>query len=117
MLVQMKDEDAVRRFHRSIGLGTVRGPYTRNDGKPPLWVWRVGSFEGMQAAIAMLWPWLGSRRRARAHEVLGILLNERLPKRRWFRDDSGQIRLGVPGGDHKIAETVPIWQDDASQEA
>jgi hypothetical protein len=108
LLVQMKDEEIVRRFHRSVSLGTVRGPYTRHDGKPDLWVWRAGSFEEFQAVLAMLWPWLGSRRRARGREVLRILLREQLPKRRWVRDELGQIRLSVTGGDHQITETVPV---------
>src|SRR6266511_1562567 len=32
--------------------------------------WQTTKFEHTQALIALLWPWLGDRRRARAKEIL-----------------------------------------------
>jgi hypothetical protein len=69
----MTDQDVVRRFHQKVGFGRLTGPYHRRfHGKPakPIWHWTVTSFEKVQALIAQWWPWLGSRRRARATEVL-----------------------------------------------
>jgi hypothetical protein len=67
--MQMTDEDVVRRFHATVGMGNVttwQPPGTRKR----TWSWKLTSFEKVQAAIAMFWPWLGQRRRARAVEVL-----------------------------------------------
>jgi hypothetical protein len=70
LALSMTDEDVVRRFYQKVGLGHVNGPYIRTDGTKPQWAWNVTSFEKVQALIAQWWPWLGSRRRARATEVL-----------------------------------------------
>jgi hypothetical protein len=66
----MTDEDVVRRFHRVVGFGNVH-EYTQKvpDRKPMFW-WRAHSFENFQALVAMLWPWLGERRRERAIVIL-----------------------------------------------
>jgi hypothetical protein len=69
--MNMTDEDSLRRFHRAIGIGSVRGPI--RESRPthkPYYLWEVTGFEGVQAAIAWLWPGLGKRRRQRATEVL-----------------------------------------------
>lgn len=73
--LQMNDEDRVRLFHEAIGgLGAVYHEAPKLDKVPPrrhdTWRWASGKFEHVQAVIAMLWPWLGPRRRARAAELL-----------------------------------------------
>jgi hypothetical protein len=69
--MNMTDEDTVRRFHRAIGFGSVRGPIRETKAShKPYYLWTVTGFEGVQALIAMLWPGLGERRRQRATEVL-----------------------------------------------
>jgi hypothetical protein len=67
----MSDEDRVRRFCEVVGVGNVTGPHpnTKPNHKP-IYRWKVGSFEGVQAVITMLWHWLGRRRRTRAKELL-----------------------------------------------
>jgi hypothetical protein len=69
--LQMTDEDVVRQMHAVTGLGRVYGPYQpkRADYKP-IWAWHVVSYEKVQALIACWWPWLGTRRRAKARDVL-----------------------------------------------
>jgi len=66
----MTDEDVVRRFAATLELlgGRVHGPY-RGTNKP-YWVWQLSGFERVQALYAMLWPWLGNRRRSRGAEVV-----------------------------------------------
>ncbi len=59
----MNDEDIVRRFHTLVNLGNVG-----KQGK--MFRWQTNKFEYVQAVIAMLWPWLGERRKARAIEIL-----------------------------------------------
>lgn len=72
--LHMCDEDVVRKFASIIGIGGVTGPYTYTDDvvkeRKPSWYWAVGAFEKTQAVLAMLWPWLCSRRRGKAKEVL-----------------------------------------------
>lgn len=70
LAVAMTDGDVVLRLCRELGMGRVHGPYNRGAGRKDVWHWTVTSFEKTQALIAMWWPWLGSRRRQRAIEVL-----------------------------------------------
>lgn len=70
----MNDEDRVRLFAEAIGVGQIyhvkpqksKVPVKRHDS----WNWHTGKFEVAQAVIAMLWEWLGPRRRNRAVELL-----------------------------------------------
>lgn len=65
------DKDVLERFREVVGLGVIEsGPRKSSLGKKPIWLWRVSSFQHTQAIIAAFWPWLGSRRRGRAQEVL-----------------------------------------------
>jgi hypothetical protein len=71
--VSMCDEDVVRRFSEVMGFGTVYGPYepsSQRGASKPYYRWTVNGFELVQATVAMLWPGLGERRKARATEVL-----------------------------------------------
>lgn len=72
--LNMTDEDTVRRFSGIFGLSLIRGPYCYNSKHKPQWVWSVGGFEKVQAVLAMLWPWLGERRRVKA---IGVLAHAR----------------------------------------
>ena len=71
--LSMCDEGTVKRFHEVIGCGQFYGPW-QNKGKgqngAPYWRWSATSYENVQAALAMMWPWLSPRRRARGAEVL-----------------------------------------------
>lgn len=62
--IRMTDEDVIKKFHSIVKVGAVQGPsIPKNPNWKPLWTWQVGSFEGSQAVVAMLWNWLCSRRR------------------------------------------------------
>jgi len=65
----MTDQDRVLQFADVVEVGRTYGPYTRS-GVKPLYCWQAYTFEHVQALVAMLWPWLGERRRKRAVEVL-----------------------------------------------
>jgi hypothetical protein len=67
--VKMTDEDIVRRFHKTLGVGNVTGPYSKAKRKP-FWIWQTGSFEAVQFVIGLLWSQLGTRRKKRAKELL-----------------------------------------------
>lgn len=64
----MGDLDVVERFRDALGVGSITLRSARANSKQ-LYVWHANSFENCQAAVAMMWPWLGERRRARAIEV------------------------------------------------
>jgi hypothetical protein len=74
MSLGMTDEDVVRRFAQIVGFGNVyprpRANASGHLGNKLMWYWQTGRYEHVQAAIAMFWPWLGTRRRAQASRVL-----------------------------------------------
>jgi hypothetical protein len=55
-----------------LGVGRLRGPRMLPNewSKLPQYVWTVRSFEDVQFAIAVLWRWLGSVKRAQARDAL-----------------------------------------------
>jgi hypothetical protein len=70
----MTDADVVERFAKVMGFGRIyHHPQDKRKATyKPLINWVAGSFEHVQAAIAMMWPWLGTRRQSRAIEVLRV---------------------------------------------
>ena len=68
--INMTDIEPLERFTLAVGVGKVVGPYQYQAHHKPLYRWRACTFEEVQAVVAMLWPWLGPRRRKRAKEVL-----------------------------------------------
>lgn len=79
--ISMTDLPPLERFQKAVGgRGVIYGPYDRLLGHKKVWMWTVQNFEQAQAVIAMLWPWLCPRRRARAAEVLDIILAWQYPE-------------------------------------
>lgn len=71
----MSDEDVVDRFaavfpfgHRSSQPGRV-SEITGITGKV-MWTWQANNAEHVQAFLAMVWPWLGERRKAKAAQTI-----------------------------------------------
>lgn len=77
------DEDVVRAVLGVLGFGTItlRPPKPGELRKLPLWQWNANSFENCQAAIAMFWPYLKQRRRARAVEVFTIVRDSQIHRK------------------------------------
>ena len=76
MRVAMTDEDVVRRAHAVAQVGRVYGPYKKAGGRyKDYWVWSCAQRDTV-AMVAALWPWLGTRRRARATELLQLWKSE-----------------------------------------
>lgn len=63
----MTDEDVIRQVCDLLNFGglTIENRY---PGKT-LYRWRSSCFEGVQALVAAMWPWLSVRRRIRIVEV------------------------------------------------
>lgn len=65
------DQDVVERFSAIVGVGHVRKLTfdRRGEHYKPQWSWSIGGHQGVQQVVALLWPWLCERRRARAAEI------------------------------------------------
>ena len=84
MSLHMTDEDVVRKFHKIVGIGRVHGPYnysTKSIKRKSSWYWCIQTFERVQAIAAILWPWLGTRRRCQYKEVFKLEMQARPPGR------------------------------------
>jgi hypothetical protein len=68
--INMTDHDVVSRFREVMGFGSIRSIKQAQPHHKPQLKWVASSFEHFQATVALLWPWLGARRRARAKELL-----------------------------------------------
>jgi hypothetical protein len=75
--VRMRNTDfeLIERFHDVLRIGSVYGPYTRDerDGyrRKPFWDWVAREEDGLDA-LALMWQWLSARRRDQAHAATGI---------------------------------------------
>lgn len=59
------------RFQRAVrGIGCVYGPYRAANSPRPTYRWQIASFEGCQAVIAMLWPFLSEPKRDQARRLM-----------------------------------------------
>jgi hypothetical protein len=99
--VKMTDRDVIYRFQDVIGLGEITLCRPQRVGWKVQWNWQVGSFEHFQAVVALLWPWLCSRRRGKAKQIL-----------KWYHElEPPSFRLGltrVAGIKKALAETA-VW--------
>lgn len=70
--VSSTDRDMIERFQYAVGgIGCFRGPIPNGGlGKKPIYEWFTRKFEHVQAVIAMLYPFMCSRRKARMKECL-----------------------------------------------
>lgn len=69
------DFDVINHAQDVVNFGTVYGPYfngRKKDGTKCKEIYRISwrGFEEVQAIFAMMYPWLGERRRKRFEEVL-----------------------------------------------
>ncbi len=69
-ILRMTDEDTVRSFQQALGFGTIYAYPKRREHWKPTWDWKASTFELFQMTVILLWPWLKSRRRAKAVKVL-----------------------------------------------
>lgn len=71
--ISMTDEDPVRRVYHALGgMGYIISAQRVKNTRKLVWTWGCAGYEKFQAVVAMLWPWLGERRRKRAAELLGL---------------------------------------------
>lgn len=70
--IAMTDADVVERVHAILSLGILRWKPAAKAHHKAQRTWAVSGFEDVQAVMAALWPWLGTRRRARVREILSL---------------------------------------------
>lgn len=76
--IQMADKEILERFQSIVGCGKIyyRKPriysYERIKTRKEQWAWRLQGREKVGHLLDVLSPWLGSRRKGRAKEVMTI---------------------------------------------
>ena len=50
--------------------GHIHGPYLAPNRQNPVWAFQISTFEKVQPAVAILWPWLGPVKRIQAKKAL-----------------------------------------------
>lgn len=126
MAVRMTTFEDVARFHRAVGVGAVRGPYTRTESgkqRKPIWAWTAGTDESVRVCVALLWPYLGANKRTQASEAIAtrdqhLSKPEPLTLRKDFcrrgHDQSVNRRIHPGGGSHCVLcqrLTYVLWRD------
>lgn len=77
LIMEMTDEDVVRRFAAIAGFGRVHCRPRKNtnicDNPKPVWRWeKTGGWDNYVAFYEHIRPWLGERRRERFEAVLAL---------------------------------------------
>jgi hypothetical protein len=103
-MLNMTDRDVVEHFQSVVGCGEIYAYKPQQEGWKPQWRWHVGSFERVQALIAMLWPWLKSRRRSKIRSVLARYKACEPASRRLCIDRTTQIQKALTDLSNR-----PLW--------
>lgn len=74
----MTDKEVVEKFQKAIGFGKIYYVKPQKAHWKEAWKWAVGDFEHVQALGAMLWPWLGTRRRTQFMTAMQAYEDKRL---------------------------------------
>jgi hypothetical protein len=76
MQVGQIDREVLDRMQLAFGFGVVRGPFqpapSARPNSRPYYRFTIQNFEQVQAAVAFMWPWLGTVKREQAKAVLMV---------------------------------------------
>jgi hypothetical protein len=71
LVLQMADEDVVRRAHTVARFGSVTGPLVKTASHHrPLFRWKVSRRDEVYALLVAIYPMLGDRRREKARRLI-----------------------------------------------
>lgn len=71
VIVDMTDEDIIRRLHSVSGVGRIKGPFQpKPPAKKPRWTWYVTRGVDAKAFLEAILPWMGDRRINQIENVL-----------------------------------------------
>jgi hypothetical protein len=87
MEMAMADEDVMRRFHATIGVGNIKEIPPTRPGHKKQWRWCCADWEQVEQIMSVFWPWLGERRQDRYLEFRYAISLDRSPGRRKPRQD------------------------------
>lgn len=73
LVMESTDEDVIRKFHDIVGTGQVRFLPRRKPHFKDSWSWGVFNKAGVALVLALIYPYLGTRRAAKADELLAHL--------------------------------------------
>lgn len=84
VMIKMTDKDVLEKFCTYMDLGKVKGPYkpkgkTVGDHWKDYYIWEVQDFANCLQALTRLYPYFGERRRAKADEMINLILKRRYP--------------------------------------
>lgn len=68
--------EVLQRFLGIMGTGRVYGPMKQEDADELVYRWKAGARSALESNAALLWPWLGSVKRAQAERVLSVLRSQ-----------------------------------------
>ena len=78
MAITQIHRDTLERFQDAVGgLGYIVGPDFYGGRKNGLWRWRLTDWRGIQAVLAMLWPWLGPHKKQQARVKMAAAVADR----------------------------------------
>ncbi len=74
LIIQMCDEDVLRKFNSIVGVGHISGPYNYNKNKnvryKSVWKWSTAKRDDVRKLLTRWLPFLGERRKVRAISAL-----------------------------------------------
>ena len=98
------DKDVIEAFQSVIGWGTIYEREPQKEGWKRQWRWHVSTFEEVQALVALLWPWLKSRRQSKCKEMLSRYHAAEPKSVKKRRTTKQQVRKAL-----KKLESVPLY--------
>jgi hypothetical protein len=70
MSIKQVEREPLVKFRNAISrIGSIVGPNKRPLHQSPIHQWRISSYEGTQAILAMLWPWLSTVKKEQARKA------------------------------------------------
>ena len=70
LAVAMVDADTIERLYHYSNMGTLASHTPANEEHQHVYTWRVRRLDDVHLAVRRMWPYLGSRRRARCQDLM-----------------------------------------------
>lgn len=97
--VGQADRELLDRFHSIVGVGAVKGPYRG------MHAWTVHGLEKVQEVACLLWPFLGSKKRAQISAAVddALIYRANQPRRMFSPEQLLDIRRRLAAGESQSA--------------
>jgi hypothetical protein len=87
--------EVLRRFMAIVHAGAISGPYAQRNATMAVYRWKTSARADAERVLALLWPFLGTVKRAQAQRLLDTLAAQpQLPRGNpaWGRDKTHCVR-------------------------